>query len=621
MNSHNHDKRYGIASRLSYGVGVGVLIAWTELVITRLSIETFLLQQWAMASAITLQLALATLTSSVVAALCWPRRLPGILGHPSVGVFTVLLTMNFVFTPDFDLYMAMSVGVLCFAAAKLALQRWVGRWSLRAEALLALAIVALELVALPSLRFSSSASSREMDSPPSVPNVMLVVFDTVRADHTGPYNYERDTTPNLNHLAQEGLVFENAYSTAGWTLPAHASMLTGLLPEQHGCVRTHPQLGPEPTLPERLRERGVTTALFAGNPWLADFTGLSRGFDVVVESWQAFGLVQLSILGRTWAALKPGGADKGGRTTTEAFRQWLGELPSEQPFFALVNLMEAHAPYHIVPDLPGDHFLPPALSADKATDMSVRHFAGRSGWNANPPSSAMTEALVAQYDGGIRYDDQVLGQLMDSLDDAGRLEDTVVIVTSDHGELFGEGERWGHDLGLHHKLTHVPMVLWAQDLKDAGGRRAQPVSLIDIAPTIWSLQAPHDPEVSFPSLGLLEAEAKPERPIYSSIRGIEAPRVREKSRKLGIENPDVFFMRSVQVHGWRLVQSPHYGLQLYNIEKDPSEREELSALHPEWLDQLEVLLNAQKMVEQDPDQVSHPDEQTLEGLRAMGYLD
>jgi arylsulfatase A-like enzyme len=137
-----------------------------------------------------------------------------------------------------------------------------------------------------------------------------VVLDTVRADHTGPGGYGRATTPRLSALAAEGVTFERAYSTASWTLPAHASMFTGRSPTRHGCHDQTLRLGEAlPTVAERLSEAGYMTALLSSNPWVSADTGLGRGFGHILDAWRwplSASFLPVSALLRPWR-----GEDKG----------------------------------------------------------------------------------------------------------------------------------------------------------------------------------------------------------------------------------------------------------------------------------------------------------------------
>lgn len=324
-------------------------------------------------------------------------------------------------------------------------------------------------------RSSADLTTSPSTSPPTSPNratnLVLVVLDTVRADHLAPYGYERATTPALDELVRErGIQYTAARSTSSWTLPSHASMFTGLLPSEHGA--THPR-GAEveatlshaaapaqklrddvPTLASLLRDSGYRTgAVMANAAYLLPRFGLDRGF----EHYDArpgglvgnyYPLAQLA-----WARVRAGRqVYRDARQITDLALDWLERAPGERPFFLTVNYMDAHAPY-----------LPPA-----------------------PHDEAFGEARVAEpwllrkrdrtllYDRSLLFLDAQLERLLAAVD----LERTVVIVTSDHGEALGNHGYWMHSWTLYDEVVRVPLYVFRP-----GGTSAvnsEPVSGADV---------------------------------------------------------------------------------------------------------------------------------------------
>jgi len=278
------------------------------------------------------------------------------------------------------------------------------------------------------------------------PGVVLVSIDTLRADRVGAYGSSAGLTPNLDRMAATGVVFENAWTTAPLTVPAHTSMLTGLLPPVHG-LRTNARgqrlpaatARPYATVAEVFRREHYRTAAFVSASVLRGArTGLDAGFDVYDDV----------------AAAAPGAlhdSERDGVETVDAALAWVRS--SEERFFLWVHLFDPHAPY----DAP-----PP--------------------WGAGSSHVGDAEG----YDAEVRYADHALGRLRDGLRDAG-FGDAVIVVVSDHGEGLGAHGESTHGYLLHEETLHVPFVISAPGLVAEGGRRQEPVSVGDVAPTLVTL--------------------------------------------------------------------------------------------------------------------------------------
>ena len=281
------------------------------------------------------------------------------------------------------------------------------------------------------------------------PNVVLITLDTTRADHLGAYGHRRPTSPRIDALAAEATLYVNARSTSGWTLPAHASIFTGKFPTSHGArydpegpldlgaaignrspIRARGLSPREKTLARRLAQAGYATAGFAGGPWLSRVFGLAEGF----ENWDDAGI--LNPRGRTAADL------------LAAVLAWLDARKANgdaRPFFVFANFFDPHFPYD-APEPWTREFLPAGVEHDKLARVQ---------WDA-------------LYDAEIRYADEHVGLLFDSLRERGVYDDTLVIVTADHGEMLGEHGDWGHNGILYEPLVRVPLVV-----KPPGAQRAR----------------------------------------------------------------------------------------------------------------------------------------------------
>ena len=304
------------------------------------------------------------------------------------------------------------------------------------------------------------------------PNILLVILDTVRASSLSLYGYSRPTTPNLERWARGGVVFEEAIAPAPWTLPSHATMFTGHWPHELS-VRWHAPLdGRYRTLAESLRDRGYVTAGFVANHYYATReTGLQRGFlHYEALPRDAVQILRSSLLGQVVESmirhhryhyvpernthLKQAGEIR------QSFLAWLTRAEPRR-WFAFLNFIDAHRPY--APPKPWDERL------------------------------TVGRQQVDRYDQSLAYLDNQLAGLLADLERRGQLGNTLVIVTSDHGEQFGNHGLFGHGNGLYRRLVRVPLILWWPGKVPAGVRVAHPVTLRDLPRTILDLLGEDDP--------------------------------------------------------------------------------------------------------------------------------
>jgi arylsulfatase A-like enzyme len=353
-------------------------------------------------------------------------------------------------------------------------------------------------------------TTRPLPSPGS-PNVLLIVMDTVAADHLSVYRYERPTCPTLVELARRGTCFTAAQAASSWTLPSHASMFTGRWPHELSVGWYTPLDAAYPTLAQYLRTQGYATAGFVANAaYCAEESGLGRGF----TEYQDYALPALSpfktaaLVNRTLAEMKSVAAfldEKWGFTAPRTYvvritnwfnqdrkeaatvnRQFLDWLSSrrrpERPFFAFLNYFDAHDPYQL--PLGRIHrFSSPPTNAHDGRLIEDWPYINKTGLLAQEKAYA-----VNAYDDCIAALDEQLGRLVDELERRGALEKTWLIITADHGESFGEHPGvYGHGTSLYQTELHVPLLI-----VPPGGRRSQQnidetVSLRDLAATVVDL--------------------------------------------------------------------------------------------------------------------------------------
>jgi arylsulfatase A-like enzyme len=332
------------------------------------------------------------------------------------------------------------------------------------------------------------------------PNVLLVVIDTLRADHLGCYGYARPTSPALDRLASEGVLFERAFAQSSWTKPSTASIFTGRFPSQHQALYETSRIpDTETTLPEALGARSYLTAVFSANPWVTPEYGFAQGvdhfFSVYDERFarvtlfmqalkrisqatdgkmRLYNRVKYLVLGE----LSPTARDT--RLVDEALA-WLG-AHRERRFFAYLHLMSPHHPYD--PPPPFDRFVPdrsrpPVKNYPRKSYDFLAH--------GDPLAPADLADMVARYDGGILYADTETGRLLAGLDRLGLGQTTAVIVTADHGEEFYDHENWGHGQSVYNELVHVPLIVRLPGASATRGRDRTPVAHVDLLPTVLEL--------------------------------------------------------------------------------------------------------------------------------------
>lgn len=477
-----------------------------------------------------------------------------------------------------------ALGVAWRAAPLLDVRReLLGRWVDRGLPALAAAMACL--VAACFLRDAREAAWRRVPAspPPDARNVLLVVLDTVRADRLSLYGYGRETTPHLARLAAESTVFEQARAGASWTLPSHATMFTGLWPGKLDVERRGWLDAAAPTLAERLRDAGLDTGGFVANPFFCGReSGLGRGFQVYADYPITPGEVFRSsacgwLLSRSWLRL---GAVLSARATTGSVRdvdldfsrkdaatvgrEFLGWLDRRggRPFFAFLNFFDAHDPYIPPAGAPsrfadGSHADTPHLLRDwqrvdksRLTPADARH-----------AGDAYDDCLVAL--------DAQLGALVEALRTRGILDRTILIITADHGEQFGEHGSFGHGLSLYDEEVRVPLLIRAPGLAPAGRVVAEEAGLRDLAATAMELAAAPAPLLPGRSLvRLWDGSSASASPAFSELRGPVDERY--ATRDLDADDPPGSW-KSVVVGGWCYIRRGDGREAIYELATDPGQ--------------------------------------------------
>lgn len=445
------------------------------------------------------------------------------------------------------------------------------RWTLPAAAL------ALLVLVIGGYWIESSRERRTLAGLPAAasgsPNVLLVVLDTVRADALTPYGSRRDTTPNLEKWARRGVRFDNAHSTAPWTLPAHASLFTGRWVHEHAANVAEPLDRSYPTLAEALSQRGYATAGFVANLENCNaWYGLDRGFAHYEDFYEnarvdLVELLRASSLGEYVLTSKPGQAlirrvstpgkyfyRKTAAMVNQDALAWLAEH-TDRPFFMFLNYFDAHSPYA------------PPEGEERAFSQAESEAA----------RSKMERARDC-YDDCLSYLDHQLNRLLEELERRSVLDNTIVVITSDHGEAFGEHGLYGHGVSLYRPELHIPLIVVHPPTTPQGLVIDQPVSLRDVAATVLGLLEPgRGSELPGRPLGddwadQPAGESSQAHPVLSEVD--RASRIPP-----GAEHAPAArgLMRSLIVADWIYIRNGDDAEELYNLDADPGQRRNLIA--------------------------------------------
>jgi len=371
------------------------------------------------------------------------------------------------------------------------------------------------------------------------PNLVLIIIDTLRADHLGCYGYGRNTSPVLDRLAGEGLMFTDAWAQASWTKPSTATILTSLPTYDHGAVKRFDTLPSRVwTLSEGLAAAGYRTGAFIANGWIGnDHFNFNQGYDQFIKV--------------------EGKADD---VCTRGI-EWLA-LDSETPSFLYLHLMDPHTPYSPPEDLRAEFdrgYVGDVLSLPAGDDLYKSHSLTREN----------VEYLVDLYDAEIRSADRALGVFLEGLDALGIRDSTVLCITADHGEEFNDHGAFGHGGTLFEEQLEVPLVIAGPGVVPGGEIHEGLVRHMDIAPMLFGLLGLPVPD-AFMGRNPLAEQAEP---LYWALADLDKDRWKSVA---------------VRVKQLKLIRSyaPEASLELYDLDADPSESRNLAQERSEQAEKL-----------------------------------
>ncbi|MBN2714947.1 MAG: sulfatase [Deltaproteobacteria bacterium] len=449
--------------------------------------------------------------------------------------------------------------------------------------------------------FLQSISVPPLIDLPNRRSILLIVVDALNASHMGVYGYHRNTTPNLDTIAREAVVFSNWTSTSSWTRPAFTTILTGVPKSVHGMELTDKKLPSKlRTMAERFKAKGYRTGAFVGNPLIQKKWGYNQGFEVFKD-------------------VSDYGDFPPATTVVKGAIDWLDTV-LDTPFMGVLFLTDTHAPY----EAPKESRTFSREYQDIIT-MPPREV-------TKPFSPNETEGIIAAYDDELHYADTQIGRLVDWLKSKGLYENIAVVVTGDHGEIFGDHNCYQHAYHMWQPVLRVPFIVKSPDLKKAGmvDRLA---GHLDTMPTLMHLAGLTQKTDFGNSVFDVDDVSKDNKIAVSAYdaRGVKRQAARlgdlklvryekvspvafegkGKKSKIWMENP------SLQLPG------PRY--ELFDLDADPNELNNIFTAYDDRtiLEKLQRTLRSEKTGTQKHSEksVNQLDDETLRALKAAGYID
>jgi arylsulfatase A-like enzyme len=469
------------------------------------------------------------------------------------------------------------------------------------------------------------------------PNILILLIDTARAHNLSCYGYSRPTSPHIDAVAAEGVLYEQAIAPGCWSLPSQMSLLTGMFPAKHGAHELHLFYAhPYPLLPEVLQQEGYHTLGVSPNSWMSDEFGVIHGFDTYLKLWQYWPTMP--------ACTPPEPASLCSAVTQRVnrfysrhifprrnrarhVRQHIDTLlaSSREPFFLYGIFWDMHLPYTPTPQF-ATRWLPAGVTLDQAQHVNRNHLRYLAEQVTMSPEDFVI--LHACYDAALASIDAEIGLLVAQLRQRGILDHTVLIITSDHGENIGEHGLMSHAYSLHDTLIHVPLIIRYPDCFPPGQRVTQQVQLTDLFPTLLDLVGTEQPQIRQELQGMsLLALPQEERLAYAEMLAPH-PSMRALNRRVGApeHTPRVAFDRAL-----RCLRTPYYKIiwasdgqhALYNLRQDPAETTNQYTAEPALAASLLALLDSWRPPHDSSaaQPAPHIDGEVRQRLRDLGYID
>ncbi len=477
-------------------------------------------------------------------------------------------------------------------------------------------------------------------------NIVLIVLDTARSDTVHALHQNEDFLSS--HV---GTQFSSAFAAAPWTLPSHASLFTGTTPSNHGAHAGHKCLDERQTvLPEILQQEGYETVAVSNNTWISEEFGFGRGFETFYKTWQYvqsetdLGRIArqeegLDKLTEATKALFDGNPvtnltnaiygqffrkaeDDGATRTNEWIEDWLTTRTDSRPFFLFVNYLEPHLKYQPPKEHAKEH-LPEDTTYEEAMQVS------QDAWGYIADTVELTdedfEILCALYRAEIAYLEEKIEEIVDLLKAEGEWEDTLFIVTSDHGENIGDHGLMDHQYALYDTLLHVPLFVHGGPFED--DEIDDLVQLLDIPPTILDVLEIDAPDAREQFQGISFHPDADETREYAVAEYIAPqPSMDALEKRVG-DLPDHVHkydrsLRAIRTDQYKYIRGSDGSQELYDLHDDPDETTDRSDTHPDLADTLDIRLDEwlDSFERADSDDETTMSDDAKARLEDLGYL-
>jgi len=484
-----------------------------------------------------------------------------------------------------------------------------------------------------------------------MPNVLIIVLDAVRADHLSGYGYHRNTTPNIDRISSEGFLYENAISASCWTLESMTSMLTGLLPSRHGVHWGNLNLKDNiPTLTEYLRDAGYRSFCLSNNgAFLNKKSELVKGFDYFWEvkflfdpdkaksSFKKFinSVYRRTFFSRYMFDFSNFGKDSlikkifkktilgrfhlGAAETNLRFKRYVRSIKKDgKPFFAMLLYIDAHLPYRP----PGRFrrlFMP-----DKFREEDIR----KVNYDAEKFLSGKVkmseydfDILRALYDGEIAYLDSKIGELYEFLKRENILDDTLLIITSDHGENIGDHGLMDHRYCLYDTVLKVPLIIRYPEAFTPGKRVRHHVQTLDLFPTIENLLSVES-GIEFDGISLFDRERDGNGEMAFAECVVPQPVSSKDEDEIAALSKYLHSLKALRNHRYKFILKSDGKNELYNLKEDPDEENNIAPSNPVIVEDLlqELLRKTGSFNREVNSSDLNLDSEIKERLKSLGYL-
>lgn len=452
------------------------------------------------------------------------------------------------------------------------------------------------------------------------PNVVIIVMDTAKSSSVA--NLRRRKNTELSDISDEGSAYNNSLAASPWSLPSHASIFTGLYASKHGAHAGYKQLDHHDSyLPALFERAGYETVGVSNNTWISGEFGFAEGFETFHKTWQYVQSdTDLGEIARTREGTEKFHAlanrltdgnpltnitnaiygqflrkqdDDGAKQTNEWVADWLDTRDDSRPFFLFINYLEPHLEYR-PPEEFAEQFLPDDVSYKEA--MNISQDAWEYVANKTEMSERDFEILRALYRAELAYLNERIGELRQYLEDAGEWEDTIFVVTGDHGENIGDHGLMDHQYCLYDTLLHVPLIIHGGAFM-GGGTNDRLVQLTDLAPTLLDAADIDAPEAREGFQGVSfhpDADTEPREYAIAEYMAPQ-PSMDALEKRVGELPKEVYkydrSLRAIRSTDYKLIRRSDGSRELYHIVEDPEEKNDLADEKPKTVDELESRLD------------------------------